>query len=128
VVSPSPRPLADQVNVSTGSINALAGMYNDERVLQMSAPVQPGSSGGPLFDASGNVVGVVVTKLNAKVVAEAMGDIPQNVNFALKGAVARSFLEANGVRFEQGAPGPSRSHADIGEIGRRVTVLVECWK
>jgi len=57
-----------------------------------------------------------------------MGDIPQNVNFALKGAVARTFLEANGVHVEQGPTGPARSHADIGEIGRRVTVLVECWK
>jgi S1-C subfamily serine protease len=120
--------LADQVNVSTGSINALAGMYNDQRVLQMSAPVQPGSSGGPLFDAGGNVVGVVVTKLNAKVVAEAMGDIPQNVNFALKGAIARSFLDANAVRYEEAPTSAPRSNADVGEIGRRVTVLVECWK
>ena len=120
--------LADQVNISTGSINALAGMYNDDRILQMSAPVQPGSSGGPLFDASGNVVGIVVTKLNAKVVAEAMGDIPQNVNFALKGAVARAFLDANRVGYTAAPSLTPRSHADVGDIGRRVTVLVECWK
>ena len=120
--------LADQVNVSTGSINALAGMYNDDRILQMSAPVQPGSSGGPLFDASGNVIGIVVTKLNAKVVAEAMGDIPQNVNFALKGSVARAFLDANRIAYTESPSLTSRSHADVGDIGRRVTVLVECWK
>jgi S1-C subfamily serine protease len=120
--------LADQVHVSTGSINALAGMYNDERVLQMSAPVQPGSSGGPLFDASANVVGVVVTKLNAKVVAEAMGDIPQNVNFALKAPIATAFLDANGVRYERAESRVFRSNADVGEIGRKITVLVECWR
>jgi uncharacterized protein len=120
--------LADQVNVSTGTINALAGMYNDDRVLQMSAPVQPGSSGGPLFDASGNVIGVVVTKLNAKVVAEAMGDIPQNVNFALKAATARAFLDANRIPYTVAPSLAQRTHADIGDIGRRVTVLVECWK
>jgi S1-C subfamily serine protease len=120
--------LADQVNVSTGSINALAGMYNDDRILQMSAPVQPGSSGGPLFDASGNVIGIVVTKLNAKVVAEAMGDIPQNVNFALKGSVARAFLDANRIAYTESPSLTPRSHADVGDIGRKVTVLVECWK
>lgn len=120
--------LADQVNVTVGTINALAGMYNDQHQVQMSAPVQPGSSGGPLFDVSGNVVGIVVTKLNAKVVAEAMGDIPQNVNFAIKGSVARGFLEARGIPFGEARSTAVMSHADVGDIGRKVTVLVECWK
>ena len=120
--------LADQVNVSTGSVNALAGLYNDLHVLQMSAPVQPGSSGGALFDASGNVVGVVVTKLNAKLVADETGDIPQNVNFAVKAVVARDFLKSQGVAVRLAPSTARRSNADIGDIGRQVTVLVECWK
>ena len=120
--------LADQVNVSTGTVNALAGLYNDLHVLQMSAPVQPGSSGGALFDASGNVVGVVVTKLNAKLVADETGDIPQNVNFAVKAAVARDFLKSQRVAFRTAPSTVAKSNADVGEIGRQVTVLVECWK
>ena len=120
--------LADQVNVSTGTVNALAGLYNDLHVLQMSAPVQPGSSGGALFDASGNVVGVVVTKLNAKLVADETGDIPQNVNFAVKASVARDFLRSQGVAFRTASSSVRRSNADVGDIGRQVTVLVECWK
>lgn len=120
--------LADQVNVSTGSVNALAGLYNDLHLLQMSAPVQPGSSGGPLFDRSGNVVGVVVTKLNAKIVAEETGDIPQNVNFAIKGAVARDFLKHSGIPFHTAESTTTMSNADVGDVGRKVTVLVECWK
>jgi S1-C subfamily serine protease len=120
--------LADQVNVSTGTVNALAGLYNVLHVLQMSAPVQPGSSGGALFDASGNVVGVVVTKLNAKLVADETGDIPQNVNFAVKAAVARDFLRSQGVAFRTAPSTARRSNADVGDIGRQVTLLVECWK
>ncbi len=120
--------LADEANVTTGSISALAGMYNDDRVLQMSAPVQPGSSGGPLFDRAGNIAGVVVTKLNAKIVAETMGDIPQNVNFAIKSSVARAFLDAQGIRYSIAPSITARSNAEIAEIGRRVTVLVECWR
>lgn len=94
----------------------------------MSAPVQQGSSGGPLFDASGNVVGIVVTKLNAQIVAEETGDLPQNVNFALKGDIARAFLDELAVRY-QTAPSTTRmGNADVGDIGRRVTVMVECHR
>ncbi len=57
-----------------------------------------------------------------------MGDIPQNVNFALKGAIARAFLDANAVRYEEASTASLKSNADVGDIGRRVTVLVECWK
>ncbi|HEX6048643.1 MAG TPA: trypsin-like peptidase domain-containing protein, partial [Gemmatimonadaceae bacterium] len=120
--------LADEPSVTTGSVSALAGIHNDPTILQMSAPVQQGSSGGPLFDASGHVVGVVVTKLNARIVAEETGDMPQNVNFALKSDVTRSFLDDLGLRYHT-APSIARmSNADVGDIGRRVTVMVECYR
>jgi hypothetical protein len=120
--------LADEASVTTGSVNALAGIHNDPAVLQMSAPVQQGSSGGPLFDASGNVVGVVVTKLNARVVAEETGDLPENVNFALKADVARSFLDELAIAYRTAASNERLANADVGDIGRRVTVLVECYR
>lgn len=120
--------LADQANVTRGSVNALAGLHNDQDILQMDAAVQPGSSGGPLFDLSGNVVGIVVTKLNAKLIAEEMGDFPQNVNFAIKERVARLFLADQGVEVVTAPPGVPRSAADVGDIGRQTTTLVECWK
>lgn len=120
--------LADQVNVTTGSVSALAGLHNDNHLLQMSAPVQPGSSGGPLFDLSGNVIGIVVTKLNARLVAEETGDFPQNVNFAIKHGVARRFLELKGLPLRTAPSTGTRSKADVGEVGRAVTVLVECHR
>ena len=60
------------------------GLLDDISQLQISAPIQPGNSGGPLLDEYGNVAGVVVAKLRALAVAKATGDIPQNVNFAVK--------------------------------------------
>jgi S1-C subfamily serine protease len=123
--------LADQPHVTIGSISALAGLYNDLHELTISTPVQPGNSGGPLLDAHGTVVGVVVTKLNARAVAEETGDLPQNVNFAIKGAIAREFLASQGVVPVTGIASESRSalsNADVGDVGRRVTVLVECVK
>jgi S1-C subfamily serine protease len=79
--------LASTTNVSVGNVSALAGLGDDSRYLQISAPVQPGNSGGPLLDASGHLVGIVTAKLNAARVARVTGDIPQNVNFALKSEV-----------------------------------------
>jgi hypothetical protein len=69
---------------------------------------------------------VVSSKLNAMRVANATGDLPQNINFAIKSELARKFLSDNGLAFET-APSPaSLSAADVGERMRRVVVFVEC--
>ncbi len=51
--------LTSDFTVTTGIVSSLSGLRNDSRFLQISAPVQPGNSGGPLFDTSGQIVGVV---------------------------------------------------------------------
>jgi S1-C subfamily serine protease len=76
--------LASSGNVSTGLVTALAGLKDDPHQLQISTPVQPGNSGGPLVDLKGAVIGVVVSKLNAIRIARLTDDIPQNINFAVK--------------------------------------------
>src|SRR5262249_42514587 len=58
--------LASTANLSVGNVSALAGLADDSRYLQISAPVQPGNSGGPLLDTNGHVIGIVTAKLNAK--------------------------------------------------------------
>ncbi|HUN53470.1 MAG TPA: tetratricopeptide repeat-containing serine protease family protein [Candidatus Sulfotelmatobacter sp.] len=118
--------LAREGNLSIGSVSALAGVNNDTRYLQISAPVQPGNSGGPLMDDAGNLVGVVSSKLNALAVAAVVGDLPQNVNFAIKEAVARDFLDANGVAYRTAASTHPLKAADLAERARRFTFLVEC--
>jgi serine protease Do len=88
--------LASAGNFTLGNVSALAGMGDDSRYLQISAPVQPGNSGGPLLDQSANIVGVVSAKLNAlNIMVATKGDIPQNVNFAIKASVVANFLQTN---------------------------------
>ena len=94
----------------------------------LPAPVQPGNSGGPLFDQSGNVIGIVVSELDALKIAGATSNIPQNVNFAIKASVAASFLESNGVAYASGRTGDHLSAADIAERARAFTVQIECQK
>jgi S1-C subfamily serine protease len=115
-------------SITTGSVSALSGLGNDTRFLQLTAPVQPGNSGGALLDMSGRLVGVVTAKLNAVAIAGMTGDIPQNVNFALKEAVVRSFLDANSVTYAEAPDATAASAADVGEAAKKFTVLVECRK
>jgi serine protease Do len=83
--------LATSGNFTLGNVTAVAGLEDDTRILQISAPVQPGNSGGPLLDYSGNVVGVVEGKLNAITVFTVTDDLAQNVNFAIKANVVTSW-------------------------------------
>ena len=95
-------------------------------MLQVTVPVQPGNSGGPLLDAAGNIVGVVTSKLNALAVALVTGDVPQNVNFAIKDSVVRTFLESNGIAFETAASARRLDPADVGDRAKKFTVQIEC--
>jgi S1-C subfamily serine protease len=118
--------LASSGNFTGGSISAMAGLGNDIRVLQISAPVQPGNSGGPLMDQYGNVVGVVVGKLDALSIAEKIHDLPQNINFAIKSSIAVNFLEANGARPNTSASTKSFEQAEIADRARYFTVHIKC--
>ena len=69
---------------SSGKINSLFGIQDDPRVYQISNPIQPGNSGGPLFNSNGEFIGIVFSSLNAKFFYENSDIIPQNVNFAIK--------------------------------------------
>ena len=95
--------LASTGNATTGIITALAGPRDDPHLIQISAPVQPGNSGGPVLDTSGLLIGVVVSKLDALRVARAIDDVPQNVNFAIKVSTAANFLDARGIAYKSGA-------------------------
>ncbi|MGD1089243.1 MAG: serine protease [Verrucomicrobiota bacterium] len=75
-----------------GKISSLAGIKDDPKEYQISVPVQPGNSGGPLVDMNGNVVGIVSAKLNSSAALRLSGDLPQNVNYAVKGKCLNDFL------------------------------------
>jgi S1-C subfamily serine protease len=120
--------LASSGTLTTGTISALSGLGNNPKQLQISAPVQPGNSGGPLIDQSGRIVGVVASKLNALKVAQVTGDIPQNVNFAIKAKVATDFLDRHKINYEKAESKTELKTVAIGDQAKDYTVLVECWR
>jgi hypothetical protein len=120
--------LSSDLKVTTGIISALSGLENDRRTIQISAPVQPGNSGGPLLGEHGSVVGVVVGTLGTMKIAEVIGKIPQNVNFAISLGTLQSFLNANDVPYALDDNNATKSSADITAEASHYTVLLECLK
>jgi TPR repeat protein len=118
--------LSREPNITAGVISAMAGIRGDKRHYQLTAPIQKGNSGGPVVDTSGNVVGVVVATLNVSKVAGSGGAIPQNVNFAIKGDLARKFLTDNSVAYQTASPTSPMSTADVGAKVRKVTAYIQC--
>lgn len=119
--------LSSSGQLGAGMVSALAGLRDHPGHLQIDVPVQPGNSGGPLLDRQGQVVGVVVAKLNALRVAQMTGDIPQNINFAVKLGPVRALLDANAVQYAAGAD-RSRplTNQQIAALARAFTTPVFC--
>jgi S1-C subfamily serine protease len=120
--------LSSSAKVTTGTVSSLSGLGDDFRYMQISAPVQPGNSGGPLLDQGGNVVGIVTAKINAMEIQKATGDIPQNVNFALKSSVIKDLLDANEINYETRAFSKKASTSDIVAEAKKYTVKIQCVK
>jgi len=111
--------------VTRGEISSLNGAGDDPRCWQISAPVQPGNSGGPLLDESGNLIGIIVSKLGAKAAA-ATGDTPQNVNYAVKSAYVLALLEPylNSDAPEPNQAGSSQKFEDMVAKAQQSVVLI----
>lgn len=118
--------LSSDLRVTTGIVSSLSGMRNDTRFLQISAPVQPGNSGGPLFDTTGQIVGVVTGKIPGLRIAAMTGDIPENINFAIKTGVLRDFLDNSVVPYQTAEPKGELKTTDIAGNARAYTLLLSC--
>ena len=120
--------LGSNPTVGFGHVSSTTGLRDSPAQMQISVPIQRGNSGGPVFDQAGNVIGVVVSKLDALKMAARLGDLPQNVNFAIRGEVMRTFLETNQVNFPVSRSSVKLENTDIAAQGAAVTVRVRCLR
>jgi S1-C subfamily serine protease len=122
---PNPGLQGVEPKLTRGEISSMAGIRDNPRYYQISVPVQPGNSGGALVDESGNVVGVVTSRLNDVATYEASGALPQNVNYAGKGSLVHDFLskipELSG---KLKAPSTARDREAASAAAERAAALV----
>jgi len=115
---------------TSGEISKLSGIKDDPRMFQISVPVQNGNSGGALVDEYGNVVGVVVGRLNVNEAGKPL----QNVNYAVKSTRLLLLLEEQvpkaGEKLKESHPRKSRDPATVRDEVKQATVLilVECGR
>ena len=114
------------IKVTTGIVSSTRGFGDDSGRFQIDAAVQPGSSGGPIYDENGNIVGVVISQLNKLEVAKALGSLPENVNFGIKASTVRQFLHSSGLPTKWSERSQSMSTKELAKIAKNQTVMVVC--
>jgi S1-C subfamily serine protease len=117
---------SNSIKVTKGIVSSNKGMGDDRGQFQMDAAVQPGNSGGPIYDENGNIVGVVVAQLNKLKVAKAIGSMPENVNFGIKASTVRQFLTSAGLPTKWSNRTERKSTKELAQIAKNQTVMVVC--
>ena len=115
-----------EARLTEGIVNATRGPQGEDRLLQMSAQIAPGNSGGPVLDGGGAVIGVVVSTLNARAVLRRSGALAQNVNFAIRAPILAGFLDASKLDWKRVRRSPAKGLTGVAARARQGTVVVRC--
>lgn len=115
--------LADSVKITTGNVNALAGLRNDTRYIQISTPIQPGNSGGPVVDRDGFLLGVTSATFSKRA-ADQIGITAQNVNFAIRASVADLFMQSQSVASQSGDRQDGQPTLSTADLADKITPSV----
>lgn len=108
--------------VTFGRLSNLQGLNGEPDLRLLSLTAQPGDSGGPVFDAMGAVMGMLLPR------AETPGRmLPENVNFAVSSGAIMTALETAGLRGAQSRAVNGMSAEMLTRVSADLTVLVSCW-
>lgn len=102
--------MGDEIKLTNGIISSKTGFQGDITSYQISAPVQPGNSGGPLFDSQGNLIGVI----NAKHTGA------ENASYAVKTSYLTNLIDL--------LPSPPKLQTINSLAGKTLTQQVELAK
>ncbi len=108
-----------------GNVSSLCGIGNDSSVMQFTAPIASGNSGGPILDTAGLVVGQVHASLNLDKIRMGGGSA-ENINFGTKAPILRTFLATSGIECTVSDDVAPRSRAEIVREGRGFIYCVRC--
>ena len=123
---PFGKEISSSIKVTKGIVSALVGIGDNYSNIQIDASIQPGSSGGPIVNSKGALIGVAVAKLDYAKIIEKFDTIPEDTNFGIKSSVVKSFLSANNIKF-QSLKSKELSNQEIGEMITDGTAYIDCW-
>jgi S1-C subfamily serine protease len=113
-------------SLTNGMVSKRTGLQDDKGTFQLTAKVNKGNSGGPVFDLSGHVVGITVGKLDTKKFQDDQGFIPEDVNFAIH--VDRLPPIANIQLVSNAPPGPELGTEELYQAMLGKVVMVATYK
>lgn len=114
-------------NFTSGNVSSLIGLGQDVANFQITAPVQPGNSGGAILNEYGSVVGVTVARINDETIMQETNTVPQNINFGIKNTILKSLLSDNNINFEEKDSYFRQSQKSIAKSSREASVLIKCY-
>ena len=118
--------ISTPVKITRGIVSSLAGIGNNFSQVQIDAAIQPGNSGGPIFDNKGNAVGVAVSKLDLEIMMDSYGVVPEGTNFGIKSNVVINFLESNNISLVN-VNTKALSAEALGRMIPDGTYYISCW-
>jgi len=110
--------MGNGIQVTQGNISGLFGPQNDSRLLQFTAPIQPGSSGSPLLDQNGALLGVISSVLHNT----------QNMNFAIRSALVMALLDAAGINYQVADESPKQDQEIINASALVSRIQAAIWR
>ena len=113
--------LANSANLTVGNVSSMKALPGSLGKFQFSAPVQPGSSGGPVISEQGELLGMTTGTLNVTALID-QGVVPQNVNFALDAKYLAQFGNRYAADLVSSDDGPQ--HADVAAVNEHLVASV----
>ncbi len=119
--------LSDSVKITRGIVSSLSGLNNNIGQIQIDAALQPGNSGGPVLNESGELVGIASAGLNKLLMAKEAKYIPENVNFAVASPIVTNILKSKKVKYSSsGIFSGSYTNTELASLGNKSTIQLFC--
>ena len=120
--------LLENLNFTSGNVSSEAGLFQNTNQFQFTAPIQPGNSGGPIFNEYGGVIGITVASASIEELEQELDTLLQNINFGIRKSSVQRLLDQVDADYDEGNPFWFANEKRVAEVAKKGSVLIKCWK